>query len=96
MKITEVNVYFVRPRWGFVEIITDGGLSGWGEAVLEGHAKAVLACVEEYRDYLIGQDPSRIEDMVMVEPSWVCVMALSTRLTMTCTMTRASMRARRS
>ena len=63
MKITEVNAYFVRPRWGFVEILTDSGLSGWGEAVLEGHAKAVLACVEEDRDYLIGHDPSRIEDI---------------------------------
>ena len=63
MKISAVNVYFVRPRWGFVEIVTDSGLTGWGEAVLEGHAKAVLACVEEYRDYLIGHDPSRIEDI---------------------------------
>ena len=63
MKITAVNVYFVRPRWGFVEIVTDSGLVGWGEAVLEGHAKAVLACVEEYRDYLVGKDPSRIEDI---------------------------------
>ncbi len=63
MKITEVNTYFVRPRWGFVEIVTDEGYTGWGEAVLEGHAKAVLACVEEYRDYLIGHDPARIEDI---------------------------------
>ena len=43
MKIKEINTYFVRPRWGFVEIITDQGLSGWGEAVLEGHAGTVLA-----------------------------------------------------
>ena len=61
MKITEVNTYFVRPRWGFVEIITDEGLTGWGEAVVEGHAKAVLACVQEYKDYLIGSDPADIE-----------------------------------
>ena len=61
MRITEVNTYFVRPRWGFVEILTDEGLTGWGEAVLEGHAKAVLACVQEYRDYLIGADPADIE-----------------------------------
>ena len=61
MKITAVNTYFVRPRWGFVEIVTNEGITGWGEAVLEGHAKAVLACVEEYRDYLIGADPADIE-----------------------------------
>ncbi|MBO5994462.1 MAG: galactonate dehydratase [Firmicutes bacterium] len=63
MKITEVNTYYVRPRWGFVEIITDDGLTGWGEAVLEGHADAVLACVNEYKPYLIGKDPMRIEDI---------------------------------
>ena len=61
MKITAVNTYFVRPRWGVVEIETDAGITGWGEAVLEGHAKAVLACVEEYKDYLIGFDPADIE-----------------------------------
>ena len=27
MKIIEVNTYTVRPRWGFVEIITDEGAS---------------------------------------------------------------------
>ena len=63
MKITEVNTYYVRPRWGFVEIVTDDGLIGWGEAVLEGHADAVLACVNEYKPYLIGKDPMRIEDI---------------------------------
>lgn len=63
MKITEVNTYLVRPRWGFVEICTDDGLSGWGEAVLEGHAATVKTCVEEMREYLVGADPRRIEDI---------------------------------
>ena len=59
----EVNTYYVRPRGGFVEVITDEGISGWGEGVLEGHADAVLSCVREMRSYLIGSDPSRIEDI---------------------------------
>ena len=63
MKITQVNTYFVRPRWGFVEILTDEGIDGWGEAVLEGHCSAVLACVQEMKTYLIGADPMRIEDI---------------------------------
>ena len=63
MKITKVNTYFVRPRWGFVEIETDAGITGWGEAVLEGHAKAVLACVDEMSDYLVGEDPANIEGL---------------------------------
>lgn len=66
MKITEVNTYLVRPRWGFVEIVTDDGYSGWGEAVLEGHASTVLECVREMRDYLLGADPTRIEDIFNV------------------------------
>lgn len=63
MKIIGVNTYYVRPRWGFVEIVTDEGFTGWGEAVLEGHADAVLSCVNEMNTYLIGSDPSRIEDI---------------------------------
>lgn len=63
MKITKVNTYLVRPRWGFVEIETDEGCTGWGEAVLEGHAAPVLACVKNMEEYLIGKDPKRIEDI---------------------------------
>ncbi|MCL2060573.1 MAG: galactonate dehydratase [Oscillospiraceae bacterium] len=63
MKIVSVDTYLVRPRWGFVELQTDDGLSGWGEAVLEGRASTVRACVEEMRGYLVGADPMRIEDI---------------------------------
>jgi len=62
-KIREINTYFVRPRWGFVEIVTEEGVTGWGEAVLEGHALAVLSCVKEMQDYLIGKDPADIEGL---------------------------------
>ena len=63
MKITDVQLYLVRPRWCFLEMTTDEGYVGWGEPVLEGHCDAVKACVEEMKPYLIGQDPSRIEDI---------------------------------
>lgn len=63
MKIQEINTYLVRPRWCFVEILTDEGISGWGEPVLEGRAGTVQACVEEMKSYLLGQDPMRIEDL---------------------------------
>ena len=63
MKITNLNLYLVRPRWCFLEIETDEGITGWGEPVLEGHCDAVKACVEEMKPYLIGHDPSRIEDI---------------------------------
>jgi galactonate dehydratase len=63
MKITSMTTYQVPPRWSFLKIETDAGITGWGEPVLEGRAASVAATVEELSDYLIGQDPSRIEDL---------------------------------
>ncbi|MFI1912940.1 galactonate dehydratase [Nocardia sp. NPDC020380] len=63
MKITSVKTFSVPPRWLFLRIETDTGPVGWGEPVLEGRAATVAAAVEELSDYLIGQDPRRIEDL---------------------------------
>ncbi len=63
MKITAINTYLVRPRWCFVEIETDEGITGWGEAVIEGKASTVKACVEEMTEYLVGKNPGHIEDL---------------------------------
>lgn len=63
MKIRNITTYFGRPRWGFVEVETDQGITGWGEAVIEGKAATVLACVEEIKSYLIGENPQNIEDI---------------------------------
>ncbi len=63
MKIQKIHTYLVRPRWGFVEIETSDGLTGWGEAVLEGHTATVMVCVKEMEEYLLGKDPERIEEI---------------------------------
>lgn len=63
MKITNINSYLVRPRWHFIEIETDEGISGWGEPIIEGKAYTLKACIEEMKSYLIGQDPMKIEDI---------------------------------
>lgn len=62
MKITSLRTYLVGPRWCFLRIDTDEGITGWGEPVIEGRAHTVAAAVEELGDYLIGEDPLRIED----------------------------------
>lgn len=62
MKITALTTYLVPPRWLFLKIDTDAGISGWGEPVVEGRAHTVAAAVDEMSDYLVGQDPTRIED----------------------------------
>ncbi|MDX8526534.1 galactonate dehydratase [Mesorhizobium sp. MSK_1335] len=62
MKITSLTTYLVPPRWLFLKIETDAGVSGWGEPVVEGRALTVEAAVKELADYLIGKDPRLIED----------------------------------
>lgn len=62
MKIKEISAYLVRPRWCFVEVETDEGVTGWGESVIEGKAATVAAAVQEMKSYLVGADPARIED----------------------------------
>lgn len=63
MKITKITQYKVPPRWLFIKVETDEGITGWGEPVVEGRAETVKACVEELTDYLIGRNPNDIEDI---------------------------------
>ena len=63
MKITRFTTYHAAPRWLFLKIDTDAGISGWGEPVIEGRAQTVEAAVRELSEYLIGKDPARINDL---------------------------------
>jgi galactonate dehydratase len=66
MKIKSIELFKVPPRWLFLKVMTDDGLVGWGEPVVEGRADTVKAAVEELSSYIIGQDPMRIEDLWQV------------------------------
>ncbi|AML52121.1 galactonate dehydratase [Falsihalocynthiibacter arcticus] len=63
MKITALKTYLVEPRWLFLKVETDAGISGWGEPVLEGHAETLAAKIGELEDFLIGRNPLMIEDI---------------------------------
>lgn len=63
MKITALKTFVVAPRWLFLKIETDQGISGWGEPVLEGHAETAKAKIEELNDFLVGKNPLMIEDI---------------------------------
>ena len=64
MKITAIKPY---PVWVghrnqmIVKIETDEGIHGWGEAGVSGRELAVAGAVKHYREFLIGQDPMRID-----------------------------------
>jgi galactonate dehydratase len=66
MRITSLTTYLVPPRWLFLKVETDEGVTGWGEPVVEGRAATVAAAVAELSDYLVGQDPRRVEDLWQV------------------------------
>ncbi|PJJ28769.1 galactonate dehydratase [Lacrimispora celerecrescens] len=63
MKITDVIVYTVRPRWIFVKIVTDEGIEGWGEMVSGTKTETVVAGAKEMAKRLIGRNPLEIETL---------------------------------
>jgi galactonate dehydratase len=63
MKITALTTYRVAPRWMFLRIDTDEGISGWGEPVVEGRARTVETAVQEFAETLVGKDPANINDL---------------------------------
>src|SRR5215471_10266729 len=75
LRITNMRVFGVtlderiaqadRP-YVFVKIETNQGVTGWGEATLEGKAGAAMACVLDLKDLIIGSDPMQVEHLYQV------------------------------
>jgi galactonate dehydratase len=64
LTVTDVipHVLFAgRTNLIFVEVRTDAGITGIGEASLEGKTEAVVGAINDVKEYLIGKDPTRIE-----------------------------------
>ncbi|HMM21802.1 MAG TPA: galactonate dehydratase [Selenomonadales bacterium] len=67
MKITEIKVYKIKPRWIFVKVLTDEGICGWGECISGTRTQTVATCIEETGSLIIGRNPLEIEDI------WQCL-----------------------
>ncbi|MEM1386950.1 MAG: galactonate dehydratase [Pseudomonadota bacterium] len=63
MKITKLTTFVVPPRWTFLKVETDAGITGWGEPILEGHAETLATKIKELESFAIGANPLLIEDM---------------------------------
>ncbi|MCL2060504.1 MAG: galactonate dehydratase [Oscillospiraceae bacterium] len=62
MKITDMKLYHVPPRYLYLKIETDEGVCGWGEPLVEGRAGTLEGAVNEWRGYFIGKNPLLIEE----------------------------------
>jgi galactonate dehydratase len=67
LKVTGMKVFGVsltrtsdRP-YVFCKLETNQGLIGWGEGTLEGKAGATMACIEDFREFVVGADPMQVE-----------------------------------
>ncbi|MEA3406739.1 MAG: galactonate dehydratase [Chloroflexota bacterium] len=64
MRITNVRTVMAfggRQNWTFALVETDAGITGIGEASLEGKEKAVEAAVSDLSRFIVGRDPTRVE-----------------------------------
>lgn len=65
MKITKLNVHTIglgHRNCIVVELHTDEGIVGVGETVFKRRSKTVVENLHELGRYLVGKDPTRIED----------------------------------
>src|SRR5437867_1490758 len=60
LKITKVETQLIQPRWLFLKVHTNAGITGLGEPIVEGRARTVATAVEELAPYLIGKDPRAV------------------------------------
>ncbi|HUQ92693.1 MAG TPA: galactonate dehydratase [Bryobacteraceae bacterium] len=60
IKITKLETILVKPRWLFLKIHTNAGITGLGEPVTEGRALTCATAVKEVEPYLIGKDPRAV------------------------------------
>lgn len=66
MKITDIQSYGVNLGGGnhvFVKVISDEHIYGIGEAYRVGPDTATVAVIDDFKNWLIGEDPFRVEHL---------------------------------
>src|SRR5207247_620124 len=60
IKITRLETFLVKPRWLFLKVHTNAGITGLGEPITEGRALTCATAVKEIEPYLVGKDPRSV------------------------------------
>ena len=64
MKITDIRTFLVGAggrNWVYVKVLTDQGIYGIGEAYSAGPDEATVKVVEDFKTWLIGNDPRNVQ-----------------------------------
>ncbi|MBI4624383.1 MAG: galactonate dehydratase [Verrucomicrobia bacterium] len=64
MKITDIKTFLVGAggrNWVYVKILTDQGIYGVGEAYSAGPDEATVKVIEDFKLWLVGQDPRNVQ-----------------------------------
>ena len=61
IKITSIKTWLVSPTGVYLKIMTDEGISGYGEATIPYFPQSALGMLRDLEVYLIGENPMRIE-----------------------------------
>jgi galactonate dehydratase len=67
MKITDIKTFHAHDGQRnniFLEVETDEGITGVGEAYSIGPDRSVISMIDEMKPWFIGEDPSRIEWLI--------------------------------
>src|SRR5688500_11459116 len=66
IKITDIKTFLVGAggrNYCFVKVETDQGIHGIGEAYSAGPDEATVATINDFKRWLVGQDPRNIEHL---------------------------------
>lgn len=64
MKITDIKTFLVGAggrNWLYVKVLTDQGVHGIGEAYSVGPDEATVKVIEDFKLWLVGQDPRNVQ-----------------------------------
>ena len=67
MKIVDLKSYIIKnpwKKWVFIEIITDNGENGYGEATVYSGQFSVVNHIKDIKKFIVNKDPFKVRELV--------------------------------